>query len=100
MVSLSTIRLTKYYDTGCFADALQAIVDHPLSDEKVRVSVIGGGAWGSSLALHCGRKGHEVMVWAREPEVVESINKEHENTMFFKVKNTSRRMCRTGRLCE
>lgn len=70
----------------CLAYVLQAITDHPLSDEKIRVSVLGGGAWGSSLALHCGRKGHEVMVWAREPEVVESINNEHENTVFFKVK--------------
>jgi 3-hydroxyisobutyrate dehydrogenase-like beta-hydroxyacid dehydrogenase len=59
--------------------------DHPLSSEKACIGVLGGGAWGSALALHCGRKGHDVMIWAREQEVVESINSIHENTQFFKV---------------
>jgi len=59
--------------------------EHGLSNERARISVLGGGAWGTALALHAGRKGHDVLVWAREPEVVESINNVHENTMFFKV---------------
>ena len=59
--------------------------NHPLSIEKARITVLGGGAWGSALALHCGRKGHDVLVWAREEEVVAAINNEHENTTFFKV---------------
>jgi glycerol-3-phosphate dehydrogenase (NAD(P)+) len=58
--------------------------DHNLSTEKARISVLGGGAWGTALALHCGIKGHDVLLWAREPEVVDSINNEHENTLFFK----------------
>ena len=45
---------------------------------------MGGGAWGTALALHCGRKGHNVKIWAREPEVVDAINNQHENTTFFK----------------
>lgn len=48
-----------------------------------RVTVLGGGAWGTALALHCARKGHEVQLWAREKEVVEGINGEHENVVFF-----------------
>ena len=58
--------------------------EHPFRSELVRISVLGGGAWGTALALHCGRKGHDVLVWAREQEVVDSINNEHENTIFFK----------------
>lgn len=50
-----------------------------------RISVLGGGAWGTSLALHCARKKHEVLLWAREEEVVTAVNEEHENTQFFKV---------------
>lgn len=50
-----------------------------------RVAVLGGGAWGTALALHCARKGHDVLVWAREQEVVDSINMHHENVVFFKV---------------
>ena len=58
--------------------------DLPLSSERAKVSVLGGGAWGTALALHAGRKGHDVLIWAREPEVVEAVNTLHENTVFFK----------------
>ena len=43
------------------------------------VGVIGGGAWGTGLAQALARGGHKVQIWALENEVVESINKEHEN---------------------
>ena len=33
-----------------------------LSSERTRVSVLGGGAWGTALALHAARMGHEVCV--------------------------------------
>lgn len=51
------------------------------------MGVLGGGAWGTALAFHCVRKGHNTMLWARETEVVEGINgSEHENTLFLKVR--------------
>ena len=57
-----------------------------LSQEGTTVGVLGGGAWGTALAFHCVRKGHNTMLWARETEVVEGINgPDHENTMFLKV---------------
>ncbi len=45
--------------------------------------VIGGGAWGTALAQTCARAGLEVILWAREPEVVASITQAHENTAFL-----------------
>ncbi len=48
-----------------------------------RVGVIGGGAWGTALAQVCARAGREVTLWAREPEVVESVNARHENATFL-----------------
>ncbi|WP_293907704.1 NAD(P)H-dependent glycerol-3-phosphate dehydrogenase [Phenylobacterium sp.] len=48
-----------------------------------RAGVIGGGAWGTALAQVCARAGREVILWAREPEVVESINTAHENRVFL-----------------
>ena len=47
------------------------------------VGVIGGGAWGTGLAQALARGGHKVQIWALEDEVVESINKEHENKKFL-----------------
>ena len=36
-----------------------------------KVAIIGAGAWGTSLALICNEKGHEVKLWAFEKELVE-----------------------------
>ena len=51
--------------------------------ESKSVGVIGGGAWGTGLAQALARGGHNVQIWALEDEVVESINKEHENKKFL-----------------
>ena len=47
------------------------------------VGVIGAGAWGTALALVATRAGLEVILWAREPEVLESIRGHRENTLFL-----------------
>jgi glycerol-3-phosphate dehydrogenase (NAD(P)+) len=47
-----------------------------------RVGVIGGGAWGTALA-QVAAEGGETLLWAREPEVVESVNGRHENMLFL-----------------
>ena len=48
-----------------------------------QAAVIGGGAWGSALAHLLAQAGHEVRVWAREPDVVEHINATHANPRFL-----------------
>ncbi len=47
------------------------------------VGVIGAGAWGSGLAQAIARGGHKVQMWAREEDVVEGINKDHENKRYL-----------------
>lgn len=47
------------------------------------VGVIGAGAWGSGLAQAIARGGHKVQIWAREQDVVDAINKEHENKRYL-----------------
>ena len=48
-----------------------------------RIGVLGAGAWGTALALIAARAGRSVTLWAREPEVVESIARSRENTLFL-----------------
>ncbi|MCW2235913.1 NAD(P)H-dependent glycerol-3-phosphate dehydrogenase [Azospirillum canadense] len=48
-----------------------------------RIGVIGGGAWGTALALAALRAGREAVLWAREPAVVEAINGGHENRDYL-----------------
>ena len=48
------------------------------------VGVIGAGAWGTALAQTAARAGRgRVVLWAREPEVIESVRAERENTPFL-----------------
>ena len=49
----------------------------------MRIGVIGGGAWGTALAAVAARGGQPVLLWAREPEVVESVNGFNENSQFL-----------------
>lgn len=50
----------------------------------MRCTVVGAGAWGTALADLLARNGHEVRLWAYEPDVVESINAKHENVRFLR----------------
>jgi glycerol-3-phosphate dehydrogenase (NAD(P)+) len=49
----------------------------------MRCVVVGAGAWGTALAHVLGANGHDVMLWAREAEVVQSVNDRHENSTFL-----------------
>lgn len=46
------------------------------------IGVVGGGAWGTALAA-VAAAGGVVTIWAREPEVVEAINRYHVNSKFL-----------------
>jgi glycerol-3-phosphate dehydrogenase (NAD(P)+) len=48
-----------------------------------RVAVLGAGSWGTTLANLLAVKGEEVQLWAYEPEVVDAINRRHENPLFL-----------------
>lgn len=48
-----------------------------------KIGVIGAGAWGTALAAMARRAGRDVVLWAREDEVVESINTRHVNDVFL-----------------
>ncbi len=49
----------------------------------MRAAVVGAGSWGTTLANLLAHAGHDVGIWAREPEVVESINRAHVNEVFL-----------------
>jgi glycerol-3-phosphate dehydrogenase (NAD(P)+) len=63
-----------------------------------KAGVIGAGAWGTALAQICVRGGLETRLWAREPEVVESIEARRENSLFLPGVELDERLAVTGDL--
>ncbi len=49
----------------------------------LQIGVIGAGAWGTALAHIQAEAGRDVTLWAREAEVIQSIETTHENTMYL-----------------
>ena len=48
-----------------------------------RVGVVGAGAWGTALAQMLATDGREVLLWAREQELVEEINATRRNSLYL-----------------
>jgi glycerol-3-phosphate dehydrogenase (NAD(P)+) len=64
------------------------------------VGIIGGGAWGTALAAVMAQIHENVLIWAREDDVVSGINAGHENQLFLPGLKLSPKIFATGDLCE
>ncbi len=60
------------------------------------VGVLGAGAWGTALAQMLASDGRDVLLWAREPELVAEINGAHTNSLFLPAATLSERVRATG----
>ncbi|TGU74666.1 NAD(P)H-dependent glycerol-3-phosphate dehydrogenase [Geomonas terrae] len=48
-----------------------------------KIAVIGAGSWGTTLADLLAKKGHQVTLWAYEPELVQTMRDTRENNLFL-----------------
>lgn len=48
-----------------------------------QVGVVGAGAWGTALAQALAGDGSEVLLWARETELVQEINRDRRNSLYL-----------------
>ncbi len=48
-----------------------------------KLGILGGGAWGTALTTAGAKAGADVLLWAREDDVVQGINERHENPVFL-----------------
>ena len=48
-----------------------------------RVTVLGAGSWGTALAVHLGRIGHDVRLWARDPSLASDIAERRANAVYL-----------------
>ncbi len=47
------------------------------------IAIVGGGSWGTALAIHLARSTGRVRLWAREPEVVEGIRTRRRSPWYL-----------------
>lgn len=66
--------------------------------KKMKISVLGAGAWGTTIANLLAHKGFDVLIWAREKSVKKSINEKNENKIFLKGIKLSKKLIATNNL--
>ena len=49
-----------------------------------KVTFLGGGSFGTALAILLAQKGVDVSIWDRDAEVIEDINKNRRNAKYLK----------------
>ena len=54
-----------------------------MADGKRLITVLGGGAWGTALAIAARRAGHDVRLWARDAGTIEAIREHGENIRYL-----------------
>ena len=50
---------------------------------RAPVAVLGAGSWGTALAMHLGRVGVPVRLWARDPDLAASMRARRENPRYL-----------------
>ncbi|MFK7843451.1 MAG: NAD(P)H-dependent glycerol-3-phosphate dehydrogenase [Sphingorhabdus sp.] len=54
-----------------------------MTTASAKIGVVGAGAWGTALAQVLSEGQDRLLLWAREPEIVNQINQQHENQSFL-----------------
>jgi glycerol-3-phosphate dehydrogenase (NAD(P)+) len=47
------------------------------------IAVLGAGSWGTALAVHLSRAGHDVHLWARDPALVSEMRARRANAVYL-----------------
>ncbi|MBZ9560185.1 MULTISPECIES: NAD(P)H-dependent glycerol-3-phosphate dehydrogenase [unclassified Modicisalibacter] len=54
-----------------------------MSDDRLKVAVLGGGSFGTALTSIAADNGARVRQWLRDPELAATINREHRNPRYL-----------------
>jgi glycerol-3-phosphate dehydrogenase (NAD(P)+) len=48
-----------------------------------RIAILGAGSWGTALAVHCARVGHDVRLWGRDPSLMRDVAETRRNSRYL-----------------
>jgi glycerol-3-phosphate dehydrogenase (NAD(P)+) len=65
-----------------------------------RITIVGGGSFGTSLGKLLGESGRRVTLWVYEPELAQVVNEQRENTMFLPGHQLPKSLVATSSLAE
>lgn len=54
-----------------------------MPEARHRMGVVGGGSWGTALAIHCARVGMEVSLWVYEEDLARRMAETRENDVYL-----------------
>ena len=66
-------------------------------NKKIKIGVLGAGAWGTTIALLLSKK-NDVLLWANEKKVVQEINLKLKNDIFLKGVKLNKKIKATNNL--
>src|SRR4030095_14450563 len=55
----------------------------PLRRMRPRIAILGAGSWGSALAVHLTRTGHDVQLWARSANLAAEMIATRQNARYL-----------------
>jgi glycerol-3-phosphate dehydrogenase (NAD(P)+) len=59
------------------------VAENRAEDPIRQVAIIGSGSWGTALAVHLARVGHEVRLWARDPALAADVQARRVNAVYL-----------------
>ncbi len=54
-----------------------------MSDTRTRMGIVGGGSWGTALAIHCASLGMPVSLWVYETDLARRMAETRENDVYL-----------------
>lgn len=48
-----------------------------------RIAILGAGSWGTALAVSVAHSGHQVTLWARNPDIAHTLQRERRNRRYL-----------------
>ena len=54
-----------------------------MNADAAGVTILGGGSWGTALAVHLARSGRKVMLWVHDPDLADVMKKKRENPRYL-----------------